>query len=125
SDGSGTNTLIGASQTHFNSATNFVDINDSGVVSFTGLVANSSQTALFADTTAPPDQLATFPGNVPLRPQLSDNNRIVLRDQLGAISVWPVPSGAPSGVAGTFNGFGNLGRMPGISADGTGIAFIG
>lgn len=111
----------------FDSAQSFVDINANGVVAFAGLINGSSSTALFAGDARPPVQLAVYSGSVQLRPQISDTNEVVVRDNLGRIIVWPYPSGSPTIVASTTNGFvlASTGLRPGISSDGKGSAFVG
>ena len=115
--------IIGKSPVAFDSATGFVDISDGGVVAFTGLVGDSTALALFAGDSDPPAQLAVYPFTTLLRPQISDDHRVVVRDDAGRIVIWPYPAGAPQVAAGV--GFVSLGESPGISGDGSVVAFFG
>jgi hypothetical protein len=126
SNGSLAFTTIGSSPNEFDSATSFVDINDSGIVALQALVSGSTQTALMAGSAShAPTQLAVWNGVVVFRPQISNNNKIVVRDNNARIQAWPYPSGTPDHFAGTTQGFTSLGSAPGISRDGTVAAFVG
>lgn len=125
-DGSFASTDIGDSPSDFDSATSFVDINDAGFVSFTGLFLSGPTpvTSIFLSDVEPPLPVVSLSGNQSLRPALSDNNEIVFRNPQGEIELFSfaVPSTI---VAGAGNGFSALGRAAGISPDGSTIAFTG
>ncbi len=121
----GSFTVVGRSPTHYDSAQSFVDVNDSGVVAFMALTGGSLNTSLFAGTAEPPTQLASWGGTVSIRPQISNNNLIVVRDNTNRILLYPYPAGTPIFIAGTSNGFTTTGAWPGISADGSVVSFYG
>lgn len=123
--GSGAATTVGRSPTDFDSCVSFLDINDAGVVGFVGLVGGSSSLALFAGSGQSLTQLALYSGiTTLLRPQISENNKIVIRDNLNRIISWTYPSGTEVYV-GTASGFSATGAWPGISASGNVVAFWG
>lgn len=124
-DGSTTFTTVGKSPNHFDSCQLYCDVNDNGIVAFSGLIGGSTATALFAGSTEPPTQLATYPGITFVRPQISNDNRIVFRDNQSTIRLMTYPVGAAESIAGTSNGFAFVGMEPGISPDGTVVAFGG
>ncbi|MBI5434720.1 MAG: hypothetical protein HZA52_17945 [Planctomycetes bacterium] len=123
-DGSGANTLLGNSTADFDSASSWVDLNASGIPAFTALINGSSQTALMSGTQKPPTTLAQYSGNQSLRPEISNDHQIVIKDNLGVI-LWPYPSGSSTFIAGFGDGFLGLGNYPGISSNGNAVAFSG
>lgn len=109
----------------FVAASSLVDINDSNIVAFSGSINGGRSTALFAGSAEPPRQVATFSGAVQILPQISNTNRIVFRNKVRSIVVWPYPSGSPETIASASGGFTTTGTAPGISRDGTDVGFIG
>ena len=104
---------------------NSIDINDNGIAVVSALTNGSTITALCIGNSRPLTQAATFPGAIGLRPEISDAGEAVIRDNTGRIITW-FASGVGRFVAGTSNGFDiNTGNRPGITKDGTGIAFSG
>lgn len=118
-------TVVGRSPTAFDSALPYIDLNDSGVAAFMALTNGSMSTALMAGSSEPPVAIALFSGTVALRPQISNSNDIVIRDDIGRIATWPYPSGNPTIIAAASGGFTLTGIAPGISSDGTVVAFAG
>jgi hypothetical protein len=120
-------TIVGSTTStppDFDSAQNFVDVNDSGLAVFQGLIDGSVNTALFAGVIRPPIQVAVFTGVVSLRPQISNTDLIVIRDPQNRIVLYPAFGGNPEILATTSN-FATLGQSPGISPDGRLIGFYG
>ena len=114
---------VGRSPTHFDSCSLHCDANDNGVVAFPALVNQSRSIVLMAATFArSPVRLATYSGSYSMRPQIANNGLIVLRDKVGRIIAWPYPSGNPIVAAGTS--WQATGQAPGISRDGSTIAFV-
>ncbi|MCE9594418.1 MAG: hypothetical protein K8S98_09500 [Planctomycetes bacterium] len=124
-DGSQALVKVGESPDDFDSGLLFVDLNDSGVMAFTALTAGSSLTTLFAGSSQPPTSLVSFPGVQTIRPQISNDGRVVCRDHLGRIRTFPFPAGSPTTIADSVNGFTVTGTQPGISSDGNVVAFFG
>lgn len=121
-DGSMGATTVGRSPTHFNSATFYLDINDNGVVAFTALTDASTTLSLFAGSSEPPVRLMDLAAGGPLpivRPQLSNSDHIVLRNQGSNIVVCRYPTAALETVATHA-----AGEAPGISPDGSTLAFL-
>ncbi|MBX3747632.1 MAG: S8 family serine peptidase [Verrucomicrobiae bacterium] len=121
-DGSLGATTIGRSPTYFNSATFYLDINDNGVVTFTALTDGSTTLSLFAGISEPPVRLTDLAVGGPLpivRPQLSNSDHIVLRNQGSNIVVCRYPTAALETVATHA-----AGEAPGISPDGSTLAFL-
>ncbi|MHA3770406.1 DUF7453 family protein [Verrucomicrobiota bacterium sgz303538] len=102
-----------------------IDVSSNGRAVVSGLVGGSTATALFIGTERPLTQSGVYTGVVGLRPQMSDIGEAVFRDNIGRI-VTNNASGPVRVVAGAANGFAaDTGNRPGISADGTAIAFSG
>ena len=110
---------------NYDSASFRADINKSGVVSFSALVAGSTATVLLAgDSQATLKTLATFSTVTGFYPQISDDNVIVIRDTANRILTYKYPpTGAPEVIAG--NGYNEVGRSPGIAASSEVLAFSG
>ena len=106
---------------------NSIDVSsENGFVVVSGLINGSTSTALFIGTARPLTQAAIFSGAIGLRPQISDAGEAVIRDNTGRIITWAA-SGPVRVAAGTSNGFDltTTGNRPGISTDGSAIAFSG
>src|SRR4051794_8474777 len=105
-------------------------MNDAGVVVFPALLDDLENIGLFAGikrNDGPPIQLDSFPVRTELRPQISNNGRIVFRngfDDIGEIVVLQYPGGGVGDV-GYYDGFDSVGRAPGISPSGDVIVFAG
>ncbi|MBS1705034.1 MAG: hypothetical protein JST40_04110 [Armatimonadetes bacterium] len=120
-DGS-TYVLLGQSPGDFDSANTFVDINDSGVACFPGLIGGSTQTSVFVGSSRPPTAIRTYNGAQLIRPQISNNNRVVWREPTNKIVMMDYPSQAlyaGSTLITTTN------NRPGITEDGLVGAFSG
>lgn len=119
-------TIIGQSPANFDSASSFLDINNSNVVALAPLVGGSTSSTLAASASAPPTTLATYSGIQQIRPQISETGQVVIRDNQSRIISWPHPSGTPTIYASaTTGGFTTTSSRPGISDDGTVVAFEG
>jgi hypothetical protein len=106
-------------------AFNSIDVSSSGTAVVSGLIGGSTATALFIGNQRPLTQSSVYSGVVGLRPQISDIGEAVFRDNTGRI-ITNNASGPVRVVAGASNGFASdTGNRPGISADGTAIAFSG
>lgn len=116
--------LLGRSPNDFDSATSLVHLNDSGVVTFPGLTQGSTRLVLFAGSTRPPTQHASFPFGFAFRPQIADDGRILIREPTRDIVTFLHANSARDVIApaGTWSLTGN---MPGISRDGRAVGFIG
>ena len=82
---------VGAPAADFDSATTFVNINDQGVVAFPGLVGGSTRTALFAGSTSNLENLWEITTSATIRPQISNTNDVVYRDNLNRVVVRRYP----------------------------------
>jgi len=134
--GSPNGEVLASSPTHVSSTTGFLDIDDSGSVTFLGLSPGALQLTVF-EVASPgvltPIQVGTTGGPV-LRPQSATNTGdVILRDMTGnAIVVFkgsppqssPIASVSAACSAGSIC-FKELGSQPGISADGRVVAFYG
>jgi len=111
----------------FESATSFVDLNDNGVAAFTGLVEveDSTALALFRGSTSAAEVARFSDVTAIIRPQIANNRDIVIRDDQHNIVVYPGSGADPLTIAGAGSGFVFTGSHPGISHDGSLIAFIG
>ena len=118
--------VVGRSPLDYDSATSFVDINDSGVVAFTGLVNGSLDTAVLAGDAEPPIPLVAYFGvHSSIKPQISNTNRVVFRDPDDSIVVFAYPGATLAFTAADgSDGFFLTGTMPGISPDGQVVAFM-
>ena len=134
-DGSQTWVVVGRSPTHFDSCSQWLDVNDSSNIVFVALTQGSTRSALLFGTAEPPLQIADFAGIPLLRPQLSNDYtarggrgaRVVVRDGSNQIVVFDALASATGRVmAGpTVGGFTAVGPYPGISHDGEVVTFIG
>jgi hypothetical protein len=124
-DGSLSFTVVGRSGALFDGAIGFPDINDQGVVAFPA--AQGTQSLLLAGTAEPPTELARYFGTVSLRPSISNDDQVVVRDGQGRIVSLLYPSGAQTVIAGSSQGFtlASIGSRPGISKNGDAVAFVG
>lgn len=126
----GTSTILGSSVASsgpkdFDSATSFVDLSNTAIATIPALIGGSTATALMIGPTRPLAQVATYSGAVAIRPQIADTGEVVIRDNTGRIVAW-TPASAVTVVAGSSLGFGtDTGNRPGISRDGSAIAFSG
>jgi beta-lactam-binding protein with PASTA domain len=120
----GTFECVFKQRSDFDSATSFVDINDNNVVTFPGLVSGSTQTALFAGSSRVNlTRLRIFPVGVSpiIRPQISQTNEIVYRDDAGQVAVQMFPTATLQTISGAH--LSAIGQAPGISSDGRFVAF--
>lgn len=103
------------------------DINDSGLAIYSVLEhsATSSSTYLLAGYGSPLSVMSCWPCGSEAFPELANNNRYVLRDNIGQILIVNYPNPTPEVVAGPSNGFISVEPMPGIALDGSAIAWIG
>lgn len=89
------------------------------------LVGGSTTTVLLIGDTRPLTQAVSYSGNIGLRPQIADTGEAVIRDNIGRIIAW-TETGSSFVAAGGSGGFGSdTGNKPGISRDGSVIAFSG
>ena len=110
----------------WDSVSGSVDISSGGIAVASALVNGSTLTRLFFGISRPMTPTpAAYSGNILLRPQISDSGEAVIRDKDGHIITMNV-SGVVRIPADTSNGFASdTGNKPGISTDGTVIAFSG
>jgi hypothetical protein len=105
---------------------NSIDVSSNGTAVVSGLVNGSTSTALFIGNTRPLTQAFIVPGAFGWRPEISDSGEAVIRDNTGRI-ITLAAIGPERVVAGTSNGFDLMttGNRPGISTNGSAIAFSG
>ena len=129
-----TDIATSAGSVDFAAATDYVDMNDAGVVVFAALDPSFTFEQLLAGDGAgtPVSDLQTLASfvdgpSVKFRPQIASTNDVVYMDGTGDIVVtrWaPLGAGVPRPVA-SAPAFSNLSDRPGISADGNWVAFAG
>lgn len=123
--GGGARDPSGAPVYPFDNIFQYVTINRSGTVAFSGQVPFTTFTAL---TTRPGTEQLTLSGFVDLRPALSDSGWLALRSGAQADSpvlLWAPGFEYPIAVATKAGGFSRIGKSPGISRDGSIVVFCG
>ncbi len=120
-----TATIVGRSPGDFDSAVSRLDINNRSTVVGVALVGGLSSTALVAGSASPPTRLATYSGLQQLWPQISDDDVVVVTDPQSRVVTWPYPTGTGEVFASPGSGFSSVGVKPGISDDGSTVAYIG
>lgn len=123
-----------APSTAYDSAQLFVDCNSQGRTAFSAQVGGATAAALFLGPTSPDPykNIVQFaPASTAIRPQISENNWITIRNNANQILLYKYFNSSlivPETIAGTtapLGGFTSVGREPGISGDGSVVAFIG
>jgi hypothetical protein len=119
-------TLAGESPSSFQSATQYVDINDNLNMTFLGVDASSNEGLYFSPSGGPVTELEIYSIGTLVRPQISNDNNIVVSAN-GVVKIFSVTGTTLSAVTAitTTTSYSSVGNYPGISSDGNVIAFYG
>jgi len=113
--------VIGKAPQHFDFAHTLVELNDAGVVVFSAI--DGLSTILIADSSSPPAVLAEYIGDQPLAPVVANTGEVLVTEPSGDLVLFQPPSASSTLLQEAGVDLDVIGTRPGISPNGSAIAY--